>query len=288
MSKFHTENHLYVTDITLMVKNLDVSINFYTKVLGLKVISQTESTATLGTHTDLPLVYLMENKSALPKLRTTGLYHFAILFNRRSDLGQILRHFVLLRQPIQGAADHGISEALYLEDPDGNGIELAVDRLDYKFKYTPNGEIDLLADNLPMDYEDMLDKATKEPFTKIPDDTIMGHLHLHVANMDSAKRFFIDILGFQSMFNYQANAHFISDQKYHHHVAFNLWNGRGIPNNPMDAVGLKSYRVNVPKLRYETILSKIKENNITLYKENNTHYIMDVNDVKVYLIKNSK
>ncbi len=283
MTNYHTNNHLHVTDVTLMVKNLNTSLDFYTKILGLKVIEQTESKAILGTHTNHVLLHLIENKNALPKLRTTGLYHYALLFRNRADLGQILKHFIRLKQMISGGADHGISEAIYLDDPDGNGIELAVDRDDYKYKYTPAGEIDLLADNLPMDYEDLITKANPEPYTKIPDDTIMGHLHLHVANMDSAKHFFIDLLGFQSMFNYQANAHFISDQKYHHHVAFNLWNGRNISNNPVDAVGLKAYTLNVPQSRYEGLINHLIENNITIQKEKDINYIVDVNDVKVYL-----
>lgn len=283
MTNYHTNNHLHVTDVTLMVKNLNLSLDFYTKVLGMKIIEQTISSATLGTYSNHVLIHLVENKNALPKLRTTGLYHYALLFKNRADLGQILKHFIHLKQMISGGADHGISEAIYLNDPDGNGIELAVDRLDYQYKYTPDGQIDLLADNLPMDYEDIIHTANPPLFAKIPDDTIMGHLHLHVADMNQAKHFFIDLLGFQSMFDYQANAHFISDQKYHHHVAFNLWNGSNIPNNPEGAIGLKSYTVNVPKSRYEGLLNRLRKQNIKIEKEKDTNYIVDVNNVKVYL-----
>src|SRR5690606_28711634 len=115
-----------------------------------------------------------------------------------------------------------------------------------------------------------------------------GHLHLHVTNMEQAKHFFIDVLGFQSMFNYQSNAHFISDQRYHHHVAFNLWNGKNIPHTPANAIGLKAYTVHIPKLRYEALLNRLMLNNVNIYKENDINFIIDVNQVKVYLKNNQE
>lgn len=285
MNPFHTLNHMYVTNVTLMVKNKENSINFYTNVLGMKVIRDNDNEVTLGTHSNHELVHLIVNPNALPKLRTTGLYHYALLFKNRGDLGQILRHFITIKQGIVGGADHGISEAIYLEDPDGNGIELAWDRSDYKFKYLPNGDVDLLADNTALDYKDLLEHSTLGDFTKIPDDTIMGHLHLHVANLDIANVFFIELLGFQSMFYYTEQAHFISDQKYHHHIAYNLWNGKNIPDAPVGGVGLKEYKVLVPENRYDDLMKRFTTQNIPVFTTPKSLYVVDPNNVRVYLEK---
>lgn len=285
MNPFHTSNHMYVSEVTLMVKNKEKSIKFYTEALGMKVIRDNNHEVTLGTHSNHELVHLIENPNALPKLRTTGLYHFALLFKNRGDLGQILRHFITIRQGIVGGADHGISEAIYLEDPDGNGIELAWDRPDYKFKYLPNGDIDLLSDNTALDYRNLLEHSTLGDFKKIPDDTIMGHLHLHVSDLNKANHFFIDSLGFQSMFYYSEQAHFISDLNYHHHLAFNLWNGKNVPNNPNDAIGLKSYKLMIPSDRYDALIKRFTTQNIPVFTTPNAYYIIDPNGVKVILEK---
>src|SRR5690554_6039504 len=178
MENFHTKEFMQVTDVTLMVSNIADSLKFYQEKLGLKLINKIDNAYYLGTHTNKHLLTLINNPLSSPKQRTTGLYHFAILLPSRAHLGQFIKHMIDTKTPVTGGADHGISEALYLDDPDGNGIEIYADKA--KKDWPRFDEVV----NSPMDYEDLVNNRVTEAFTKIPDDTIMGHIHLHVANMD--------------------------------------------------------------------------------------------------------
>src|SRR5690606_13578140 len=184
-------------------------------------------------------------------------------------------HCIHTRQPVTGGADHGISEALYLDDPDGNGIEIYADRK--ASDWPPFDQ----AVNAPMDYEDLIKNQVREPFKKIPDGTIMGHLHLHVSNMNKGIRFFEGVLGFQETMSYGPAAHFSSDAGYHHHLGFNVWNGLNIPNNPDDVVGLKAYELFVPKARFETFKENLKKNLYDLKEDKDGLYLIDINNVKI-------
>lgn len=277
MKNFHSNQFMQVTDVTLMVSNIETSLKFYQEVFGFKLLEKIDNTYKLGTHTNTHLITLVYNPLATPKQRTTGLYHFAILLPSRAHLGQFIKHMIETKTSVTGGADHGISEALYLDDPDGNGIEIYADK--------PENEWPRFDEviNSPMDYQDLVNKAVQTPFTKIPDETIMGHIHLHVANMKAARTFFIDILGFQNTMEYGPQAAFVSDLGYHHHIGFNIWNGQNIPNNPDNAIGLESYTLYVPKDKYNALIQRLNSANITLNQDNDKVFIKDVNNVKVYL-----
>ena len=277
MENFHTKDMMHITDVTLMVSNIETSLKFYQEVLGLKLIKHNANQYQLGTHKDKVLLNLISNPLATPKMRTTGLYHFAILLPTRVHLGQFIKHIIATKTQITGGADHGISEALYLDDPDGNGIEIYADRI--QSEWPAFDEVI----NAPMNYQDLVLNAPIRSFTKIPDDAIMGHIHLHVANMDTARQFFIHTLGFESTMAYGPNAAFVSDLGYHHHIGFNVWNGQNIPNTPENATGLKAYSLYVPLSRYDALLGRLKANNTALNKDDDKVFIYDVNGVKVYL-----
>jgi catechol 2,3-dioxygenase len=173
---------------------------------------------------------------------TTGLYHFAILVPSRAHLARALRRLVDARTRLQGAADHGVSEAIYLADPDGNGIEIYRDRPRPEWPMT-DGQLHMGVD--PLDLEALLDESDDRSSALGPG-TVVGHVHLHVADLAAARRFYVDVLGFAVMQRYGPSALFVSAGGYHHHIGLNTWAGVGAPPPPPGAVGLRHFVVSLP------------------------------------------
>ncbi|WP_046174274.1 VOC family protein [Domibacillus indicus] len=236
MNHFHERPNTFVGEVNINVTNLFRSIDFYTKVIGLKVLKQSERQAVLTADGQTALVTLEQPEGVMPKKgRTAGLYHFAILLPERKDLAVFLRH--LLKTGCQfGAADHYVSEAIYIDDPDGNGIEIYRDRPSSEWTWN-NGLVDMAT--VQLDGDSILAESDEE-FTGLPGGTIMGHLHLHMSNLPEAKNFYVDGLGFQIVSHYP-QAIFTSTGGYHHHIALNTWQGTGIPRRPENCVGLNWY-----------------------------------------------
>jgi len=192
------------------------------------------------------LLVLHESPAAPRADGTTGLYHFAILVPSRAELGSALRRLVETDTPMQGAADHGVSEALYLGDPDGNGIEIYRDRPGAEWPIV-NGELQMGSE--PLDVGALLDApadaAAAATGEALPPGTIVGHVHLHVAHLDRAERFYVDLLGFEVRQRWGRAALFIAFDGYHHHVGLNTWKGVGAPAPPAGAVGLRHFQLQV-------------------------------------------
>src|SRR5262249_54244035 len=159
----------------------------------------------------------------------------------RADLARSLRRLVETRTILQGAADHGVSEALYLADPDGNGIEIYRDRARTEWPFV-GGQLRMGAD--PLDVDDLL-RAPGDA-GGLARDTTIGHVHLHVSNLVEAERFYVSVLGFTLMQRYGASALFVAAGGYHHHVGLNTWAGVGAPPPPPDAIGLDHFVVELP------------------------------------------
>jgi catechol 2,3-dioxygenase len=227
--------HLTVTDI-------DRSIPFYTDAIGLRLFGNADGVATLGAG-DEPLVVLHESRSARPARRHAGLYHYALLFPSREELAHAAMRLAVTRTPIQGASDHGTHEAIYLPDPDGNGIELAADR---PREVWPSWDDAYAHGPAPLDLEELLSAAGDghSNATAAPG-LVMGHVHLHVGNIDDGLRFYRDVVGFDEMTRL-ATAAFVSAGGYHHHLAFNVWRGDGVPAEPADVVGLRHWSIVLP------------------------------------------
>jgi catechol 2,3-dioxygenase len=171
-----------------------------------------------------------------PRVRgTTGLYHFAILVPSRADLARTLRRLVDTDTVMQGAADHGVSEALYLADPDGNGIEVYRDRPREQWPYV-GGHLRMVAD--PLDIESILAARAGDDRAGLASEATIGHVHLHVSRLAEAERFYVDVLGFELMHRYGPSALFVSAGGYHHHFGLNTWAGVGAPPPPPGALGL--------------------------------------------------
>jgi len=224
--------------VELTVTDLDRSASFYENALGLRLHRHEDGRAFLGAGGE-DLLVLVENPDAQRAGRHAGLYHVALLHPSRFELARAAARLAATRTLIQGASDHGISEAIYLPDPDGNGIELASDRPKEEWPdlSAMSGGPD------PLDLGALLELvAGEEPQRHVDAGTTVGHLHLHVGDLDAATRFYRDVVGFEIM-TYLPSAVFVAAGDYHHHVGFNLWRGPGVPPAPNGAVGLRHFTV---------------------------------------------
>ncbi len=225
--------------VHIVVTDLDRSIAFYERSIGLRLREREGDVARLGAGAG-DLLVLHERPDARPAGRHSGLYHFALLFPTRQELGRAVRRLAETRTPIQGASDHGISEAIYLPDPDGNGIELAADR---GREHWGDLRDPTTIGPRPLDLEGLVAPvASEEPSEHADRDTRVGHLHLHVGDVDEALAFWRDLVGFEVMTNF-GSAAFIAAGGYHHHLGLNVWKGAGVPPAPDDVVGLERWTV---------------------------------------------
>jgi catechol 2,3-dioxygenase len=235
----------HIGAVHLTISDLDRSIRFYEAHLGFLVQRRDQRTAWLGAGGADLLVLAQSHKA--PRVRgTTGLYHFAILVPTRADLARALRRLVWTETVMQGAADHGVSEALYLADEDGNGIEIYRDRPRSEWPFVA-GQLQMGAD--PVDLDELLaaaEGAPEHPGSGLAAATVIGHVHLHVSRLADAQRFYVDVIGFELMQRYGPSALFVSAGGYHHHVGLNTWAGVGAPPPPPGAIGLRHFDVKLP------------------------------------------
>ena len=227
--------------VTLTVVDLPRAVSFYRERIGLRVHAQEEASARLGTGGD-DLLVLEERRAAVRAAGTTGLFHFAILLPSRAGLARALRHLVETRTPLQGASDHLVSESLYLADPEGNGIELYRDRPRENWVWN-EGLVAMATERLDVQALLAEGESDETSWAGLPAETRIGHVHLRVAHIAQAERFYCDVLGFDLTARYGDMASFVAAGGYHHHVAFNTWAGVGAPRPPADAAGLKEFVV---------------------------------------------
>lgn len=231
--------------VALTVRDRRRLADWYGEVLGLVPLAEADDAVALGTAGGRPLVVLVQDANAVPPPRTgAGLYHLAILLPARSDLGRWLRHLSRRGLRLDGAADHLVSEATYLADPEGNGIEVYRDRPRAEWP-TRAGRIHM--DNSPFDLRGVVAEgdATGQDWTVAPDGTTMGHVHLKVADLDAARRFYVDGLGFAPTEEGYPSALFVAAGGYHHHLGLNTWESAGAPRRP-GTTGLRTAVVELP------------------------------------------
>lgn len=248
---FHPEAPLGPVHLT--VAELERARQFYVEVLGFFEAEARERTLALGTEEGTPLVVLEEQPGARRKpAHTTGLYHYAVRVPDRVALARTLVSLAQRRYPLQGASDHLVSEAIYLADPDGHGIEVYADRP--RSQWYRNGQLQMAT--LPLDIENLfgvLDGATMVT-GGMPAGTRIGHVHLHVADLEATHRFYHELLGFDLMLRYGGSALFYSVEGYHHHIGANTWAGQGAPPPDPNGVGLRHF---VLHLLDETMLAPL-------------------------------
>ena len=235
-----------VGTVRLTVSDLARSREFYERVIGLRATERDDGTLALGVEGNPALVELRAD-SAAPGLnrRATGLYHLAILLPTRRDLALGLRRLAESRWPLDGASDHLVSEALYLSDPDGNGIEIYRDRPRGEWR-REGGELRMAT--LPLDLESVItelhDQDDRDEHA--PAGTRIGHVHLQVADLAETEAFYSGALGFDVVVRGYPGALFVSAGGYHHHIGLNTWHSAGSGPPPTGAVGLRSFEVALP------------------------------------------
>jgi len=226
--------------VHLTVSDLLRSLDFYQYSLGLQVHRREGKTAYLGAGAH-DLVVVTEMSGATKAARTTGLYHFALLVPSRLALAHALQRLVDHGADLTGGSDHGVSEAIYLDDPDGNGIEIYRDRPRSDWP-TENGALAMTTD--PLDARGILSLLNGEDVeSQMEPATVLGHMHLHVAHLDEAVEFYQRVIGFELQMYYGRSAAFLSAGGYHHHIGVNTWNGVGAPPPPPESVGLRYFTV---------------------------------------------
>jgi catechol 2,3-dioxygenase len=229
--------------VELSVADLDRTLDYWQREIGLRVLEQGDGRASLGTDTEV--LRFVEEPGAQPDTGHTGLYHVALLVPDRPSLARWLAHAGRDRVPLTGLSDHAVSEAIYLRDPDHHGIEIYADRPRELWE----GHVGEQLTTLPLDVDDLLgalDDAAAEPFDGLPDGTIVGHTHLRVADVDSTVSFYRDVLGFPLMAQLQSMAAFLSAGGYHHHVGANIWESAGATPGPPGTARLRHATILVP------------------------------------------
>lgn len=251
MKNFHQRPNIFVGQVNINVTNLNSSLEFYQKVIGFQILEQTDRKAVLTADGKIGLLTIEQPVDVLPKEKgKTGLFHFALLLPTRADLSVFLRH--LSETGLRfGASDHLVSEALYITDPDGNGIEVYIDRPAIEWTWS-NGEVKMVSD--PLDVESLLAVSDMD-WDGLPADTVMGHVHLHVADLQKAEEFYTKGLGFTVVSHYP-QAVFISTGDYHHHIALNTWQGVGASKPRENSVGINWYTLTFPN---EEAIAKVIE-----------------------------
>jgi catechol 2,3-dioxygenase len=242
--------------VHLTVTDLDRSVAWYQAALGLRVHRHDVESAALGDGGEEVLV-LHEDSTAKQPGRTSGLYHYALLFPTREELARTALRLAASKVPIQGASDHGTHEAIYLPDPDGNGIELAADRPRDQWP-TPEEEFSGGGPN-PLDLDALLATVSGEELSaQVRPGLRVGHLHLHVGDIAAGLAFYRDVLGFE-VWAKMPSAAFVSAGGYHHHLGFNTWRGEGAAPMPAGIVGLRHWTIVLESdAEVETVRARVR------------------------------
>ncbi len=229
--------------VTLQVSDLELSLAYYEQVLGLHVIERQSTRAMLGTNDSAtPLVELRERAGARKAVGLLGLYHFAILLPDRAALGRFVSHLAAIGARA-GSSDHLVSEALYLRDPDGLGIEVYADRPKSTWR-AADRQLKMASD--PLDLDDLVRAANGVAWDGMPPGTVMGHVHLHVGDIDRAAAFYHAALGLDKMVWAYPGALFLAAGGYHHHLGLNTWAGPQAQAPTDDDARLLEWRIVMP------------------------------------------
>ena len=238
---YEYKSHIYLAEAVLNVKDLASQTAFYQQVLGLEILSQTETEVVLGLG-GKALVHLIQAQESGEVREQYGLYHLAILLPTRKALADVLKHLADLQIPLVGGADHGYSEALYLEDLEGNGIELYRDKPVATWDIREDGRIIGVTEALAA--QDIYELGERVELFILADSTRMGHIHLSVKDNRKSSQFYQNVLGLKDKFSVPS-ASWIAAGDYHHHLAVNEWGGKGLAPRKQGLPGLAYYVIEV-------------------------------------------
>lgn len=240
LTSFATSRPVHVGRAHLVVRDLDTMAGFYEKALGMKRLETSESGVELGAGDHVLLTLTTRGDAAPAPRNAAGLFHNAFLMPDRAELAHWLAHAANLGLQFDGASDHLVSEAIYLSDPEGNGIEVYRDRQPEEWTYHADGTVEM--DTRRLDLQALYDSAARTPWAGMSPDAALGHIHLQVGNVPEADRFYEGVLGLKKMASYPG-ASFYASGSYHHHVAANIWNSRNAPARTDAMTGLQDYEL---------------------------------------------
>ena len=238
---YQYNSRIHLAEVALNVRDIENQTAFYHQLLGLEILNQSEKEVLLGAG-GKPLVKLIKTEDTSNPKQSYGLYHMALLLPSREDLANIFKHLLDLKIPLVGGADHGYSEAIYLEDLESNGIELYRDKPVTVWDIREDGRIIGVTEELSA--QDIYELGQEiEPFA-IASGTRMGHVHLSVKNSLEASSFYQESLGLEDKFTIP-HASWIASGAYHHHLAVNEWGGKDLARRENSMAGLAYYVVEV-------------------------------------------
>ncbi|WP_419178324.1 VOC family protein [Ciceribacter selenitireducens] len=264
---------IHVGTAHLVVSDLDRVRQFYETMLGLKVVEQGMSGVVLGAGAR-PLLTLSTRADVRPAPRNAaGLFHTAFLMPDRTELGHWLAHAVSKGVRLDGASDHLVSEAIYLSDPEGNGIEVYRDRAPEEWDFHADGTVEMAT--LSLDLQGLYDSAPKTAWGGMSDEAAIGHMHLQVGNIPEADRFYEGVLGLKKMASYPG-ASFFGAGTYHHHIAANIWNSRGATARQGAMSGLSDYSLSFnDQTALDTALATLESLEIAVDRTAEGHALKD-------------
>ncbi|HEM4989135.1 TPA: VOC family protein [Streptococcus suis] len=268
--------------VALNVRDLELQSLFYQQVLGLQVLTENSNQIDLGVGKNI-LIRLIQTEQKGEVSHSYGLYHLAIVLPSREDLGTIFRHFIDNKIPLQGASDHGYSEAIYLADTEGNGIEIYRDLPQDSWDVRPDGRIVGITE--PMDAETIYALGKKaDAAYQMPAGSRMGHVHLSVRESAASSRFYQEVLAVEDKFSVPSAA-WLASGDYHHHLAVNEWGGKHLQTRTEGMPGLSYYTVIYSNQEaFEATLERATAANLNLQRLDNSVAFVDVDGIKTKLV----
>ncbi|HAB0599613.1 TPA_asm: VOC family protein [Listeria monocytogenes] len=270
---------LRLGEVVLNVGHLKEMAGFYQEVIGLKLLEENERMVRLGVSgSDEALLVLKKiDNAVVPEVPRIGLFHTAFLLPTRESLADVLLHLAKSGYPIDGAGDHAYSEALYLHDIEGNGIEIYADRPKAEWMRDGDGNLPMVTEQV--DVDSLLQIATDEPFTGMPNGTIIGHVHLQVVDADKAEQFYKEVLG-MNLTTAIPSARFFAAGDYHHHIGSNVWAGRNLELLQENETGLAWFTIITPDK--DAIITNLIEQGYDVKRLENTISVTDSNGIKIH------
>ena len=285
-----------VANVKLNVSSIERSLRFYRDILGFQLIGKTSDESAflsaVGSNNKNYLLHLSKidttniEVEVEPLSQKAGLYHFAILLPSRRHLANIFKHLTGTNQlNFEGAADHGVSESLYLKDPDSNGVEIYRDRSSSEWKRTGKFQVEMRTDNLNL--RQLLEEAENQEW-EMPADTVIGHIHLQVSDLIKSSNFYSNVLGLHHTCSFPG-ANFFAADSYHHHIAINTWSGNGIGNADLNKLGLDHFSLNLgSKEKFDELLNQMQRMKIQMSSNDKgsnkgSIFILDPDKIKIQI-----
>jgi len=277
---YKIKEEIIIKEIEIKVLNLEELVEFYKNVMGFKVFHKEKNLAILGS-TNNPFLRLIKQENLIEEnFRDVGLYHVAYLLPTKKDLAIMLRHLLETEAPIEGFADHLVSEAIYLRDPEGNGIEIYWDKPRDEWIRKGNK---IAMSTEPLDIDSLLELSKKGEWKGFSDEGRIGHVHLKVSNLTRTERFYTEILNFDLTLRYPG-AIFLSTGGYHHHIGANIWQSLGSPPRLENMKGISYFKIKLPnKESLENILNNLNNYGIKYIEQNNEIHIKDPDNISIKL-----